>query len=379
MVELWTTIQDDTKPAILGFGCMRFPLDRKSHTVDKGYAKKLIEKGMGQGICYYDTAWPYHNGENEPILGELLSSYPREQYLLATKLPCWEIESAEQADQILREQLLRLRTDYVDCYLLHSLTRKTWEKMKQLHIPERLSQYQEEGLVRHVGFSFHDEYEVFTDIVGNRKWDFCQIQLNYMDQTYQAGLQGLKLAREMGIPVVVMEPLKGGALTHLPEEAALPLREIDPHASDASWALRWVASQPGVRVVLSGMADESEIEENMALFSPLRPLNQEEFAAVEETARRLRQRIKNGCTGCRYCTPCPKGVDIPKVFQIWNQMGMYQNQRLIRRAWKGVEEQARPKQCVNCGRCASLCPQHLPIPLQLNRAEEELESFVNRP
>ena len=377
-MDLWDVIRDPSQPAILGFGCMRFPVDPVNHKIDGSQAKKLIQMGMEAGIFYYDTAWPYHNGENEPFLGEALEGYPRQNYFLVTKLPCWKVENLDQARQILDQQLKRLHTDYFDAYLLHSLTKKTWEKMKRLGVPELLQEYRAQGILKHIGFSFHDRYEVFEEILCSQTWDLCQIQLNYMDEDYQAGLRGLELARSKGVPVVVMEPVKGGSLAKLPVEAAQPLREQNPDLSDAVWALRWVASQPGVRVVLSGMSDQNQLMENHQLFSPLRPLNQEERGAVEETARRLRQRLKNGCTGCRYCLPCPQGVEIPKVFQIWNSMGMYQNQRLTRRAWKGLEEAGRPEHCVGCGKCEALCPQQIPIRSHLAQAEADVTAFIHR-
>ena len=355
---------------------MRFPMDRVSHTLDGKRASQLVRLGLKRGIAYFDTAWPYHNGANEPCLGEALAGYDRERFCLVTKLPCWKVDSLDQVWETVELQLRRLGVEYLDGYLLHSLTQKTWEKMKQLQVLPLLQEYKDKGILRHLGFSFHDRYEVFEEILNGWEWDMCQIQLNYMDGDYQAGLRGLELARSKGVPVVVMEPVKGGALARLPDEVAKPLRALNPSASDASWALRWVASQPGVRVVLSGMASQEEIEENSALFSPLQPLNEEEQAAVEETARRLRQRIRNGCTGCRYCLPCPRGVDIPKVFRIWNDMSMYANDRLTRRAWRGLDQEEKPSHCVSCGRCQALCPQHISIPEQLAQAGRELERRV---
>ena len=375
-MELWSSLMEGSEGAKLGFGCMRFPMDPASRKLDRSRAKRLIQTGMEQGLRYYDTAWPYHEGENEPVLGEILAEYDRESYCLVTKLPCWQMESLEQVRQTMERQLRRLRTEYLDGYLLHSLTQKTWNKMEQLGVLSLLEEYRQKGVLRHLGFSFHDRYEVFETILLSRKWDLCQIQLNYMDVSYQAGLKGLELARSRGVPVVGMEPVKGGALARLPEEAALPLRELDPGASDASWALRWVASQPGVRIVLSGMAEEGEIRENRRLFSPLVPLNREERAAVEETARRLRLRIRNGCTGCRYCLPCPEGVDIPQIFRIWNDMGMYGNDRLTRRTWRSLDDEERPERCVGCGRCEGLCPQHIPVRAHLAQAKEEISRRV---
>ena len=363
-------------PSLLGYGGMRFPIVRGTGAIDEEKAAALIDRAVRGGITYFDTAWPYHEGGSEPFLGRALSRYPRKSYFLATKLPCWMVESREQARDILEQQLQRLRTPYVDFYLLHNLNRKTWEKVRELDVLPLLEEYQKEGKLRRLGFSFHDDYAVFEEILRCRPWDFCQIQLNYMDTEHQAGLRGLELARSMSVPVVVMEPVKGGSLAQLPEEAFQPLAQADPGATPSRWAMRWVASQPGVAVILSGMTTMEQLEDNLAAFSPLRPLSGEEQALVEETARRLRARLNNGCTGCRYCLPCPAGVDIPGSFQVWNSMSVYQNRRLTKRAWKNLGPEERPGQCVGCGRCEKLCPQQIPIRAHLAQITGQVEGFL---
>lgn len=367
----------ELRPSLLGYGCMRFPLN-KDRTVDEEKAQQLIDRAMEAGVTYYDTAWFYHDGESEPMMGRLLSRYPRESYCLATKMPCSIIESLEQAKDIFAKQMERLQTDYFDFYLLHSLSGRTWKKMLELGVVDFLEQCHREGKFRWFGFSFHDEYEAFEEILRARNWDFCQIQLNYMDQNIQAGLRGHDLALELGVPLVIMEPVKGGLLAQPPEEVLEPLRALDPNATPSSWAMRWVGSLPGVKVVLSGMGSMEQLEDNLNTFSNFRPLSEKEQAAVEETARRLSQRVKNGCTGCQYCMPCPAGVDIPKSFRIWNNMEMYQNKAATRRRWKELAEEARPDQCYRCGRCERLCPQHLPIRAQLAQAQEEITAFVEK-
>lgn len=375
-MEYRSLFSDGVSPSALGYGCMRFPIDRETRKIDEARATALIRQAMEWGVTYYDTAWPYHEGESEAFMGRALSTYPRERYHLATKLPCWEISSREQAREIMDKQLERLQTPYIDFYLLHNLNRKNWEKMQELDILSLLEEFRAQGKVRRIGFSFHDSYETFERILHAHPWDFCQIQLNYMDTQHQAGLRGLELARSMGIPVVVMEPVKGGSLAQLPDQVTAPLRAIDPAASTASWAVRWVAGQPGVAVVLSGMSTPEQVEDNVKLFSPFRPLDGEEDRAVAETARLLKAKLKNGCTACRYCVPCPVGVDIPGSFRVWNDMAAYENAVLTRRVWKGLEETARPDRCVGCGKCEQLCPQQIPIRAHLAQITQEVEDFL---
>lgn len=364
------------RASMLGYGCMRFPLDKQTHKIDADKAMALIDRAMEAGVTYYDTAWFYHDGESESFMGKALGKYPRDSFLLATKLPCGQIDSLEKARETFAAQLERLQMEYVDFYLLHGLNRRTWAKMVELGIPDLLEEFRSQGKVRYLGFSFHDDYEIFEQILLAKDWDMCQIQLNYMDTQHQAGLRGLELARSKGVPVVIMEPVKGGSLALLPEETTAPLRRLDPQASAASWAVRWVASQPGVAVILSGMSNLEQLEDNLNCLSPLRPLNEEERSAVEETARLLRMRVKNGCTGCRYCMPCPAGVDIPGNFSVWNSMAMYTNRARTKWAWGFQDEEERPHNCIGCGKCEEVCPQHIPIREHLALIPAEVEAFI---
>ena len=241
---------------------------------------------------------------------------------------------------------------------------------------ELLEEAQRRGRIRWFGFSFHDSFSAFEEILRARSWDLCQIQLNYMDTEHQAGLRGYALAEALGIPVVVMEPVKGGSLAQLPDDACAPLLRLDPEATPASWALRWAASLPHVQVVLSGMGSMEQLEDNLHTFQDFRPLDRREREAVTETAERLRRRLKNGCTGCGYCMPCPAGVDIPGSFQIWNGMSMYQNREITRRQWEGLDQEERPDLCHRCGQCERRCPQHLRIRAQLAQVTGDVARFL---
>ena len=364
------------QPSLLGFGALRFPVNSQGQ-VDEAQVSEMIDRAMKGGVTYYDTAWPYLNGESEPILGRILSKYPRESYCLSTKLPCYELNSKEAAAERFHMQLQRLQTTYFDYYLLHMLNKDTWKKAVSLGMVELMEEYKEKGLIRHFGFSFHDSYEVFEEILNSRNWDFCLIQLNYLDTDFQAGLKGYQLAEQKGIPVQIMEPLKGGLLARLSPEVAEPLLACDPNASMASWGMRWVASLSNVGVVLSGMGAMEQVVDNLNTFQTINPLSEQERMAVEETAKRLRERLKNGCTGCRYCMPCPAGVDIQSSFQVWNNMAIDQDKALTKRNWGAIAPENRPDQCYGCGRCERICPQHLPIRSHLKLVTEQVEAFLN--
>ncbi len=365
------------RPSRLGFGCMRFPTTPEG-TIDEPRAMAMLDTAYRAGVNYFDTAYFYHNRTAEAFLGRALKMFPRESFKLATKLPVSLIDSLEKAKEIYEGQFVSLDTPYFDFYLLHALDGERWDAVLRMGILDFLLEEQKKGRIRHLGFSFHDDYAAFERILTYRDWDFCQIQFNYLDTDIQAGERGYALAEQLGVPLVIMEPVKGGALADLPEDLAARLRRARPGASMASWALRWAAGRANVLTVLSGMSTLEQVEDNAATFTRFQPLTQAELALVEETAAALRARVKNGCTGCRYCMPCPAGVDIPKSFRIWNRMAMYQNYPVTRRDWKGMEAEARPDQCYRCGRCERLCPQHLPIRAQLAQAHAEITAFTEK-
>ena len=360
------------KSSLLGYGCMRFP-KAQDGSIDEEKAEALLDHAIANGVTYIDTAYPYHDGQSEPFVGKVLNKYPRSSYLLATKLPIWKLKTLQDAKDTFAEQLSRLDKDYVDFYLFHALNKERWELIKKLELIPYFEGLQREGKIKNLGFSFHDEYEVFEEIVTYRKWDFCQIQLNYMDTEEQAGLRGYELATKLDIPVVIMEPVKGGALASLPEEVYAVLNEVTPDLTPSAWAMRFVATFPNVKVVLSGMTEMSHVLDNLNTFSGFEPLNEKEQNAVTRAAELLRSRVRNGCTGCRYCMPCPSGVDIPKLFSIWNTYGIYGNKNGAKSRYSAIPEDALPTVCVGCGACESVCPQSISIINDLQAAKAELE------
>ncbi|WP_167958775.1 aldo/keto reductase [Anaerosporobacter faecicola] len=361
--------------SLLGFGCMRFPL-LENGKIDEAEAEKMIEKAMAEGVNYIDTAYPYHNGDSEPFVGRVLAKHKREDYYLATKLPCWEINSVEDADRIFHQQLNRLGQEYVDFYLLHALDRGRFHKMKDLGIIEFCEKLKKEGKIRYLGFSFHDDYEAFEEIITYRDWDFCQIQYNYMDTEEQAGDKGYDLAEKLGIPLIIMEPIKGGSLAVLPEDITKIFKKADKEASVASWALRWVASHPNVKTVLSGMSTYEQVMDNLDTFASFQALTVEEEKVVDEVATTIKSRVKNGCTGCRYCMPCPAGVDIPRNFRIWNQHAMYGNDEHTKWDYfKNFNEENHADHCIKCGKCETVCPQKISIREDLEKVATDLGSL----
>lgn len=359
--------------SLLGFGCMRFPTNAEGK-IDRELAEAMMDKAIAAGVNYIDTAYPYHGGESELFVGEVLKKYDRDSFYLATKLPLWAVHSLEDVDKLFNEQLSKLQTDYVDFYLMHAMNRDKWHNMLELGVVERLEELKAEGKIRYLGFSFHDSYEAFEEILNYRDWDFCQIQLNYMDVNDQAGMKGYKLAEEKQVPLVIMEPIKGGMLANYGGDIADVFHALDKDASFASFALRWVATLPNVKVVLSGMSTMEQVDDNLKTFGDFKPMSEEELATVDRVVDILNNRVQNGCTGCSYCMPCPAGVNIPRNFRIWNTYHMYQNYNTVKWNWETeMPDNERANKCIECGKCEAICPQALNIREDLKRVMEDLE------
>ncbi len=364
--------------SLLGFGCMRFPVTAGGK-IDESLAEKMMDQAIAAGVNYIDTAYPYHGGESETFVGKVLKKYDRNSFYLATKLPCWKVNEIADVDTIFQEQLGKLQTEYIDFYLLHALDKERFHKMVELGTVKKLEELKAQGKIKYLGFSFHDSYDVFEEIVNYRDWDFCQIQLNYMDanereEFQQAGMKGYRLTEEKGIPLVIMEPVKGGSLAAFPEDITAKYRALDPEASVASFALRWVGSLPNVKVILSGMSTMEQVEDNLKTFSDFKPLSEKERQTIDEVVALINSRIQNGCTGCSYCMPCPAGVDIPRNFRIWNVYHMYRNYNMVKDRWEnGLAEENKAKNCIKCGKCEKVCPQKLSIREDLERVQADLD------
>ena len=362
--------------SLLGFGCMRFPLNAEGK-IDQEQAEKMLDDAIAAGVNYIDTAYPYHNGESEPFVGQALKKYNRESLYLATKMPVWKVESLEDAKAVFAEQLERLQTEYVDFYLLHAIDKNRWKKILDLGLIPFCEQLQKEGKIRYFGFSFHDDYEVFEEMINYRDWDFCQIQYNYMDTQEQAGDKGYALTVEKNVPLVIMEPIKGGSLANFSEDINAQFAALDPDASIASFALRWVGSHDNVKVILSGMSTPEQVKDNLHTFAEFKPLNEQESSAIEDIVAQLKARVQNGCTGCRYCMPCPMGVDIPRNFAIWNKYHIYGTYGHVQREWEnGLKAEEKAAKCIKCGKCEGVCPQKISIRQDLEKLQKEFDEVA---
>ena len=370
------------KLSILGFGCMRF--QRKMGSIDYEKAERQIMLAIENGVNYFDTAYIYPG--SEVLLGEVLErNHARDKVYIATKLPHYLIKDAKALDKLFEEELRRLRTDHVDYYLMHMLTDvDTWERLKNLGIEEWLEEKKRSGAIGQVGFSYHGNSDMFCKLIDAWDWDFCQIQYNYMDEHSQAGRRGLHHACSRGIPVVIMEPLRGGKLvTRLPEEAKAVFAEHSKQYTPAQWAFRWLWNQPEVTVVLSGMNSLDMVLDNMQTASDCTAgeLDAADEAMLRRVVNTINAKMKVGCTGCGYCMPCPKNVDIPGAFAAYNRR--YQEGKF----WSFIDyvictmlrkNSTAVSNCVGCGKCEKNCPQQIPIREKLKDVQAELEGPVYR-
>ncbi|WP_459477832.1 aldo/keto reductase [Clostridium saccharoperbutylacetonicum] len=366
--------------SILGYGCMRFTRNGSSIDLDK--AEKEIMEAIDSGINYYDTAYVYPG--SEAALGEIIKrNNCRDKIFIATKLPHFMVKAKKDLEKYFNEQLKRLQTDYVDYYLIHMLTDvQTWNRLVGFGLMEWLKEKADKGQIRNIGFSYHGNTETFLQLLEVYDWDFCQIQYNYLDEHSQAGKRGLQAANKKGIPVIIMEPLRGGRLVNLlPEKAKNIIKENSRKRTPAEWSFRWLWNQPEVTCVLSGMNSLEMLRENIEVAKnvDIDEFTKEDFELIEKVKKEINSNIKVGCTGCGYCMPCPKGVDIPGTFHSYNLM-YSENKKSGRHNYLMCtairKNPSSASQCVECGKCEQHCPQHIEIRKELKKASKELETPV---
>jgi len=357
------------KVSALGFGCMRFPTtDGKplSPNIDEPEAVRMLRTAIDRGVNYVDTAYVYHEGRSEVVLGKALRDGYRDKVKIATKLPIWLVNDPADFDKYLNEQLIRLRTDHIDCYLIHALNQVRWrDRVLEHSVLDRAAKALADGRIRHLGFSFHDDYDVFEEIVNSTDiWSFCQLQYNYMDVNSQAGQRGVQLAASKGLAVIVMEPLLGGRLANPPEDVRHTFQRFPAQHSPAEWAFEWLWNQPEVSVVLSGMSTMRQVEENLkaADYARARGFGVAEHDLIARVREQYSARTEIPCTKCGYCMPCPNGVHIPGNFEIYNYAHLFDDLDTARFKYQVfLSEGERASVCIDCDICESECPQKIPI------------------
>ena len=361
-----------TEVSLLGFGAMRFPT--KDNEIDMRKSAEMIDYCMASGVNYYDTAYPYHDGKSEEALSALLSGYDRKSYLLADKFPPWLLNDPTDIPQIFATQLKRLNTDYIDFYLLHSMERGNLDVLAKMKVYEHFYYLKQEGIIKHLGFSFHDEPHVLSKIISDYDFDFAQIQMNYLDWSYMQSEQMYNILENAGIPIIVMEPVRGGFLA---DPSPSVVKRIKAHnITPAALALKWCAQYEGVKCILSGMSDIGQVLENVALFTNYKPITETENALALEAAALINDIKTIPCTACGYCMKCPFGVDIPALFKIYNHYMAVKDSFRTGLTYKNYfDSKKKPENCTACGVCIPRCPQHIDIPKSLVTAGDTLNAL----
>jgi predicted aldo/keto reductase-like oxidoreductase len=366
--------------SLLGFGLMRLPLKQGSREIDKDLALKMVDYAKNKGVNYFDTAYMYHEGNSELFAGEALSRYDRDSYKLATKMPLAMLQQEGDVERIFNEQLKKCRVEYFDYYLCHNVNRTHLKVAEDLKVYEKLKEKQRQGKIRHLGFSFHDTPDILAKAVGQYDWEFAQIQLNYLDWDQQDAKGQYEILESHGIPVNVMEPVRGGSLADLGVAAEAIFKAADPRASAPSWAIRFAASLPGVQVVLSGMTAMEHVEDNVATMENFRPLSDAEREVITRAVLAYRTAGAVPCTGCRYCMECPQGVDIPRNLAAYNSY-LYKKERNMPGYnfgfsidLRNMGEERQANNCVACKQCEEKCPQHIEVSRQMELIQEAFKT-----
>jgi predicted aldo/keto reductase-like oxidoreductase len=369
-------LKDGKEASLLGFGTMRLPTTGGDQSkIDEPLAIEMIRRAIDAGVNYVDTAFMYHDGKSEVVCGKALRDGYREKVLLVDKMPPWLAEEEGGLQALFDKQLARTETDFFDLYLLHNVDERNWELAAEMKTVEFLSNLKAKGKIGQLGFSFHgDNSDFFKEVIDSYPWDFCQIQFNYMDREIQAGLKGLKYAGEKNIPVIIMEPLRGGKLaSKIPPTVQEVFDASGRDWSAAKWALRWVANFPEVKVILSGMSDMAQVEDNIAIFDGVKAnsLNAADLKTVDEVTKAYRDSIRHGCTACKYCLPCSVKINIPQIIELVNDYHLYNGNEVTLSEFKMFTNPKRqPSTCTACGKCEEHCPQHLAISKIMSEASE---------
>ena len=360
--------------SILGFGCMRFP--QKDGKINETESLEMIRYAIDNGVNYIDTAYPYHDGESEIFVGKALKDGYREKVKLATKLPSWLINTREDMDKYINEQLEKLQTNVIDFYLIHSLNKKDYKRLRDNGLFDFIEKIKENKLVKHVGFSFHDTLDVFKEIVDDYDWDFTQIQYNYIDEDYQAGIEGLLYAADKGLGIIIMEPLRGGSLVNNLSQGINEIIENSPVKKTAvEWAFKFLYNKEEISLVLSGMSTLEQVVDNLKIADTQGELNSMTIYE-QETINKLKQefksKIKVNCTGCKYCIPCPAKVNIPICFELLNSSSMFDSVEKTKKDYENflVKGNQDASKCIECGACEEKCPQHINIIEKLKEVKE---------
>ena len=379
MVQKRTIKRINVEVPQLGLGLMRLPLKPGGTPadIDEEKAIEMVDYAIEHGVNYFDTAYMYHDGVSANFAGKALSRHPRNSYFLANKIPVYICQSPQEMDEMFEDQLKRCKTDYFDFYLVHAMDRTNIDKTHQFNTYEFLEKKRAEGKIRYLGFSFHDNAALLQQILNEHKWDFCQVQLNYLDWVMQRGKELYDVIEKNDIQCMVMEPVRGGYLAKFNEQIEQILKSYAPDASIASWGIRWAASLKNVATVLSGMSNMDQLKDNIATLSDFKPLTQEEHALLEKVREELTKVGSIPCTGCRYCMPCPAGVNIPGTFRAYNDYKQIGRAIIAISSYQhGMDESEKAINCVECGQCAEHCPQHLEIPTLLQKAHKELSEAI---
>ena len=357
----------------IGFGAMRLPQKDGEPDIEK--TQKMVDYAMEHGINYYDTAWFYHGGKSELAVGEVMKKYSRDSYYLADKMPLRVLKDKSEVIPIFEEQLQKCQTDYFDFYLAHNINKREWEILKECNVYEQLLEKKHEGKIKYLGFSIHDTPELLEEVVSTYKWDFVQLPINPIDWKALDAKRQYEIATKAGLPVVVMNPLKGGQLSTLNEKAVEMLKAVNPEVSPSSWSLRYSASLPNVFVVLSGMTEFEHVTDNVKTFTNFKPLSDKEQEVLASAIATYNSSGAISCTYCQYCTGCPVGIDIPKNFLMYNQYKATNRKDRFIVAYESIKEENRADKCINCGICKTKCPQKLDIPSLLKDVAEQYKNL----